>query len=324
MELISVLDYLHHEKRVAHRDLKCENVLLDRYHNIRVIDFGLSNMFSELSPTLQTACGSPAYAAPEMIQGQPYTQAADIWSSGIVLFAITAGYLPFDDDNVQRLLQKVVYTDPEYPPFFSPQLIDLLDKMLCKEPDHRMTTEGVKNHPWFSQTEYLALLQEAGQGIWESDEGPSESAIDHEIVGKMTGMGVDCHKLTQLLLTDDFTDLTALYRLLRREKIMERNRDLFTKVPAVAMTLKPQSKPIGVFKPRGGGSDAGAETPRMGVFNRVQITVPSLPAGSSGKTTPRSSGPAGVGSIGGRRLSRPVAVRRPVSAGGHGSAHETP
>jgi serine/threonine protein kinase len=73
---------LHRELKVAHRDLKCENVLLDRYNNIRVIDFNLSNQFSGVHPRLTTECGSPAYASPEMVKGHSYTQAIDIWSSG--------------------------------------------------------------------------------------------------------------------------------------------------------------------------------------------------------------------------------------------------
>jgi serine/threonine protein kinase len=107
-QLIWVLEYLHFERKVAHRDLKCENVLLDRYDNIRLIDFGLSTAFSDLNPQLATACGSPAYAAPEMVKGNQYTKSADIWSAGILLFAVCTGYLPFDDDNVERMLLKIV------------------------------------------------------------------------------------------------------------------------------------------------------------------------------------------------------------------------
>jgi hypothetical protein len=277
-------------------------------------------MFSEHAPTLQTACGSPAYVAPEMIQRQPYTQAADIWSSGVVLFAITAGYLPFDDENVQRLLQKVVYSAVEYPIYFSAPLIDLLEKMLCKEPENRITIDGVKTHPWFSQTEYMALVQEAGQGIWESGEGPSASMIDPDIIGMMNGMGVDCHRLTEELLADEFTDLTGLYRILRREKITERNKDLFTRVPALALSLTPTPRQLGMFKPK----EQAAETPRgLGVFGKVQITVPTVPRPPSERGAPKV--PAPVPGAAGRRLSRPVAIRRPVAGAGTGAgAHETP
>jgi serine/threonine protein kinase len=326
-ELISVLDYLHNEKRVAHRDLKCENLLLDRHNNIRVIDFGLSNVFTQESPTLQTACGSPAYVAPEMISGQPYTQAADIWSSGIVLFAISTGYLPFDDENLQRLLQKIVYSEVSYPQFLSSQLRDLLDKMICKEPENRIAIEGVKNHPWFSQTEYMALIQEAGHGIWETDDGPSDRAIDPEIIGTMAALGLDCHTLHQSLLTEEFTDLTALYRILRREKLVELNRNLLTKVPTLAMSLKPQLKPI--FRPRG-PIDSVSEPPKAyPMLGRAAIMVPTVGGAPipGGAVPRRLTTPVGAGAVGARRLSRPVAVRRPVAgvtplAGA--PSHETP
>jgi serine/threonine protein kinase len=95
-EIISALDYLHNWRFVAHRDLKAENILLDRHNNVRLIDFSLSKQFSKAAPTLVTACGSPAYAAPEMIQGHSYTKAADIWSAGVCLFAMVAGHLPFE------------------------------------------------------------------------------------------------------------------------------------------------------------------------------------------------------------------------------------
>jgi serine/threonine protein kinase len=84
-QLASVLDYLHHEKHVVHRDLKAEDVLLDANYNIRVVDFGLSRAFTKGNPFLQTTCGSPAYVSPEIIKEEPYTAAADVWSSGILL-----------------------------------------------------------------------------------------------------------------------------------------------------------------------------------------------------------------------------------------------
>ena len=153
-QLLSALEYLHNVRFVAHRDLKAENVLLDRNNNIRLIDFGLSNIFTEDNPQLSTACGSPAYAAPEMVCGKKYTKAADIWSAGVLLYAMVVGELPFDDDNIQKLLQKIAYTEPVYPSFLSHQLHDLLLKLMQKKPDQRITIEKIKEHPWFSASEY--------------------------------------------------------------------------------------------------------------------------------------------------------------------------
>ena len=158
-QLLSALNYLHNEKFIAHRDLKPENILIDKHDNIRLIDFGLSNNFSTTSPNLNTSCGSPAYAAPEMIQGKSYNKSADIWSAGIILYAMTAGKLPFDDPDVQVLLQKVVYTNQIYPLIMSRSLIDLLERVLTKDPMNRLTITQIANHPWISQSEFSSIIE---------------------------------------------------------------------------------------------------------------------------------------------------------------------
>ena len=90
------MDYLH-QVNVCHRDLKPENFLLDHNNNLKIVDFGLSNTYNQ-GQTLTTACGSPMYAAPEVISGYPYSpKHYDVWSTGITLFAMMAGYLPFED-----------------------------------------------------------------------------------------------------------------------------------------------------------------------------------------------------------------------------------
>ena len=339
-QLISVLEYLHVEKKVAHRDLKCENVLLDRYNNIRVIDFGLSNMFSDVCPQLNTACGSPAYAAPEMVKGNAYTQAADIWSSGILLYAITVGHLPYDDDNLQRLLQKIVYTEVFYPSFLSPPRVDLLQKMICKDPDQRITLDKIKAHPWFSQTEYYALLKQSsslGQGRWETLEGQQEDGIDKEIIDKITAMGVDCHELHNSLLVGEFTELTALYRLLQRQKTTENMKDIMQHlsqahgrmqaVPMRSLTLKQ------VAGPPHCGEEALAPLEKRQTFmpkavRMVPLGRPSFAhPGQPGQPGPRLLTSPILNNSGTRRLSRPVAVRRPVGqhpAGAAAGSHETP
>ena len=108
-----------HEHGVCHRDLKPENLLLEKLkHNIKIIDFGLSNMYSSPTDTLKTACGSPCYAAPEMIAGKDYKGLqVDIWSCGVILYAMLCGYLPFEDPNTDKLYKKILdcdYTIPGY------------------------------------------------------------------------------------------------------------------------------------------------------------------------------------------------------------------
>ena len=96
------MEYLH-ALNIVHRDLKPENLLLDHNNNIKIVDFGLSNTYSR-GQTLQTACGSPCYAAPEMIAGQRYHGSrVDVWSCGVIMFALICGYLPFEDPNTTTL-----------------------------------------------------------------------------------------------------------------------------------------------------------------------------------------------------------------------------
>jgi serine/threonine protein kinase len=307
-QLVSVLEYLHVELKVAHRDLKCENVLLDRYNNIRVIDFGLSNQFSDINPKLTSLCGSPAYAAPEMVKGNTYTHAADIWSAGILLFAIVAGRLPFDDENIQRLLQKVVYTEVRYPSFMTPQLVDLLQKMICKDPDRRIPLGMIKNHPWFSQSEYIVLLD---QSKLESG-GDEGTAIQKELIDVMTGYGIDCHNLHASLLAREFTELTALYRIIFRQKTMERMKDLMLKVGQQAASRKvpaPLGRPTSGRAPVPGGPARPTPFPAAGAGGQRVLTTPVVADTSA------------------RRRSRPVAVRPdagiPTPCGRSAGAHET-
>ncbi len=105
--------------RVVHRDLKPENLLLDRKSNIKIVDFGLSNIWKN-NDQLKTACGSPCYAAPEMIAGKWYDgTAVDIWSSGVILYAMMCGFLPFEDPNTSKLYKKIVAGQYEIPKFIS-------------------------------------------------------------------------------------------------------------------------------------------------------------------------------------------------------------
>lgn len=101
-QLIAAIDYINRQG-VAHRDIKPENILLDANNNLKLIDFGLSNTFQP-GDKLETACGSPCYAAPELIKGHKYSGVkADLWSCGVVLYAMLCGFLPFEDNNTQSL-----------------------------------------------------------------------------------------------------------------------------------------------------------------------------------------------------------------------------
>ena len=261
-QLLSALEYCHNVKFVAHRDLKAENVLLDRNNNIRLIDFGLSNIFTEDNPQLSTACGSPAYAPPEMICGRKYTKAADIWSAGVLLYAMVCGELPFDDGNVQKLLQKIAHTEPVYPPFLSQQLYDLLTKLMNKNPDERITLAKIKEHPWFSATEYRDILELS----FSSDEQWLVTGLDKEIIDKIGSFGIDTKVVTQAVLCGSYGPEAAVYQLFRREQITEKVKQFMLSLNAKALRapVRPQGGDRSRFPVpirRRGDGEAGAPIP---------------------------------------------------------------
>ena len=134
-QLISGLEYLH-KQRICHRDLKPENLLFDSKHNLKIADFGLSNDYHK--GKLSTPCGSPCYAAPEMVTGRKYGgTSVDIWSSGIVLYTMVCGFLPFEDDNQNILFGKIAKGLFSLPSFLSVSCKDLLKKILVTDPKKR-------------------------------------------------------------------------------------------------------------------------------------------------------------------------------------------
>ncbi|XP_017679116.1 PREDICTED: 5'-AMP-activated protein kinase catalytic subunit alpha-1 [Lepidothrix coronata] len=149
-QILSGVDYCHRHM-VVHRDLKPENVLLDAHMNAKIADFGLSNMMSD-GEFLRTSCGSPNYAAPEVISGRLYAgPEVDIWSSGVILYALLCGTLPFDDDHVPTLFKKIcdgIFYTPQY---LNPSVISLLKHMLQVDPMKRATIRDIREHEWFKQ-----------------------------------------------------------------------------------------------------------------------------------------------------------------------------
>jgi serine/threonine protein kinase len=223
-QIVCVLEYLHNEMHIAHRDLTAGNVLLDRYDNVRVIDFGLSNEFTAENPFLSSKCGSPAYASPEMIRGQPYTQACDVWSAGVLLYVMLVGSLPFEDSRVQRLLRKIVDCEVQYPSHLSPAALDLLRKLLAKDPAVRITIERIKEHHWFSQSQYAALSANCSRA--------KDVGLDKELVDRMTALGMDLQHLSEHLLGTEYTDIAAIYRMLERQKLTEFMRHVTATIQA--------------------------------------------------------------------------------------------
>lgn len=146
-----------HNKGVYHRDLKPENLLLDSDGNLKVSDFGLSALPQQGVGLLHTTCGTPNYVAPEVLSHQGYDgSAADIWSCGVILYVLMAGYLPFDEIDLPTLYKKISAAEFSSPFWFSALAKTLITKILDPNPRTRINIEGIKNDPWF-QKDYVAV-----------------------------------------------------------------------------------------------------------------------------------------------------------------------
>ncbi|XP_065852253.1 CBL-interacting protein kinase 2-like [Euphorbia lathyris] len=150
-QLISAVDYCH-SRGVCHRDLKPENLLLDENGNLKVSDFGLSSLAEckRQDGLLHTTCGTPAYVAPEVIIRKGYDGSkADIWSCGVILFVLMAGYLPFHDTNLMEMYKKIGKAEFKFPNWFPPEVRKLLSKILDPNPKKRISMAKIMENYWF-------------------------------------------------------------------------------------------------------------------------------------------------------------------------------
>ena len=150
-QLIEAVDHCH-RRGVYHRDLKLENLLLDENGDLKVSDFGLSALLEskQKDGLLHTTCGTPAYVAPEIIRKKGYDGAkADIWSCGVILFVLLAGFLPFNDKNLMEMYKKIISADFKFPQWFSPDVKRLIYRILDPNPRTRITINKIMQSSWF-------------------------------------------------------------------------------------------------------------------------------------------------------------------------------
>ena len=147
-QIINGVEYLF-SQGIAHRDLKPENLLLNKNNIIKIIDFGLSNFFDG-EHNLITPCGSPCYASPEMVSGHKYNGFnIDIWATGIILFAMVCGYLPFEHSDKDKLFEQILKAKLDFPSHLSDSVKDLISKILITDPNKRINIEQIKKHSFY-------------------------------------------------------------------------------------------------------------------------------------------------------------------------------
>ena len=164
-QIVAGVSYLH-QNNVVHRDIKPENLLLDSDRNIRIVDFGLSTKCAP-GQVLKHACGSPCYAAPEMLtrQGQAHGYVGhpvDIWSSGVTLFAMICGFLPFEHANTSALYKKIIAGEYAAPPFLSREAKDVLKRLLTTDPTRRTSLAAIAEHPWCTKDGAASAVVQPG------------------------------------------------------------------------------------------------------------------------------------------------------------------
>ena len=156
-QLINGVEYIH-SKGIAHRDLKPENLLLTKDNTLKIIDFGLSHEFDGID-YLKTKCGSPSYASPEILRGEPYDGfKSDVWCCGIILYAMVCGYLPFDGENNKILFKNIMACQPEIPDYLNDCTQDLIIRILTSDPDMRITIDEIKRHKFYLRGKKLCHI----------------------------------------------------------------------------------------------------------------------------------------------------------------------
>ncbi|KAM6234476.1 serine/threonine-protein kinase SIK2 isoform 3-T3 [Spheniscus humboldti] len=209
-QILSAVEYCHGRK-IVHRDLKAENLLLDNNMNIKIADFGFGNFYKSGEP-LTTWCGSPPYAAPEVFEGQQYEgPQLDIWSMGVVLYVLVCGALPFDGPTLPILRQRVLEGRFRIPYFMSEECEHLIRKMLVLDPSKRLTIAQIKEHKWMliEVPAQRPILYPPGE-----ENEPSIGEYNEQVLRLMHSLGIDQQKTIESLQNKSYNHFAAIYYLL--------------------------------------------------------------------------------------------------------------
>ncbi|KAL2071443.1 hypothetical protein VTL71DRAFT_12678 [Oculimacula yallundae] len=240
-QIICAVEYCHRHK-IVHRDLKPENLLLDENLNVKIADFGLSNIMTD-GNFLKTSCGSPNYAAPEVINGKLYAgPEVDVWSCGVILYVLLVGRLPFDDEHIPSLFAKIAKGHYVVPNYMSSGAAALIKKMLAVNPVHRATIEEIRLDPWFMKN-LPAYLQPAVEEFLDTGVDPSKAitpkliaphaspAVQEKLHDQVTEkisktMGYGIKDVQEALAAEEPSAIKDAYLIVRENKLMQANPNL--------------------------------------------------------------------------------------------------
>ena len=213
--------------------------MLDEKNNIKIVDFGLGNLYEE-GQLLQTACGSPCYAAPEMIAGKKYKGIeTDVWSSGIILFAMICGYLPFEDKITAKLYAKIMKGEFIIPNFVSNEAKDLIEKLLNIDPKARIDINQIKSHCWFTS---LRMKIVGNKEILRKFSSEEEINMNEFVLEKMTNLNVKKEYIQKCLKENKHNNITASYFLYLKQIEGVRQNDELQKTNAISEEKKENSE----------------------------------------------------------------------------------
>ena len=236
IQIIFSIEYIKKKKKIAHRDLKPENILLTNNNEIiKIIDFGLANIYkNKKNELLETSCGSPCYAAPEMILGKKYYGIdVDIWSSGIVLFAMVSGFLPFEDDDNENIYRKVVLGKFDLPDHLSFECKDLINKILIGNPKKRIKINDIKKHKFlqkgFLKMKFINFYNRYFNKVYSYDSLQIYDFVVKDMISKNLVNGKYEEDIINNIKNNNFNEITTIYKLLvkkyERDKLYNQNNN---------------------------------------------------------------------------------------------------
>eukprot|EP00252_Welwitschia_mirabilis_P021845 TRINITY_DN571_c1_g2_i1.p1 TRINITY_DN571_c1_g2~~TRINITY_DN571_c1_g2_i1.p1 ORF type:complete len:451 (-),score=83.75 TRINITY_DN571_c1_g2_i1:231-1583(-) len=242
-QLIDAVDYCH-SRGVYHRDLKPENLLLDTQGNLKISDFGLSALPQQLREDglLHTTCGTPNYVAPEVLSHKGYDGAlADVWSCGVILYVLMAGFLPFDEEDLGNLYRKINEAEFSCPPWFSPGAKSLISKILEPDPQKRINVSGIRNDDWFKKNYLPVRLYEEEDVSLDDVQAVFEDAEDQYVTEQKESkdLGPSMMNAFELITLSQGLNLSALFET--RQDHVKRQTRFISREPAKVIISRMES-----------------------------------------------------------------------------------